>query len=299
MTPHAADTEQARRQSPALDGMTTVELVAALASDHRDAVHAAEQAAPAMAAAVDAAVPRLVRGGRLVYVGAGTSGRLGLLDAVELGPTFSWPRDRAPWALAGGASALTEAVEDAEDDAAAGVADVAALGVGGDDVVVVLAASGATPYALGAARHARERGALTIGLSNNPSAPLLEAAEVPVLLATGPELVAGSTRLKAGTAQKIALNTLSTALMVRLHKVYGHWMVDLRPTNRKLRLRATRMVATLAQVADEVARDALLASDWEVKTAVLQLRAGLSTAESRRRLRACDGSLRAALRPAG
>lgn len=295
MTRIAPDTEQARSRPPNLDAMPTFELVGALAADHRDAVSAAEQAASEVAAAVDAAAPRLARGGRLVYAGAGTSGRLGLLDAVELGPTFSWPRERVSWVLAGGAPALTEAVEDAEDNEAVGAADVAGLGVGADDVLIVLAASGATPYALGAARRGRELGALTIGIGNNPGAALLSLADVPILLATGPELVAGSTRLKAGTAQKIALNTLSTALMVRLNKVFGHLMVDLRPTNRKLRLRATRMVATLAQVGDEVASQALVASDWEVKTAVLHLRAGLTPAESRRRLQACNGSLRAAL----
>lgn len=248
-----------------------------------------------IAAAVAMVAESLKNNGRLIYIGAGTSGRLGVLDSVELGPTFSWPSERAPALLAGGAGAMFLAVEGAEDDAARGDADLRALQPGPLDVVILLAASGATPYALGAAAAARAAGALTLGLVNNPGAPLASACEIGIVLDTGPEVISGSTRLKAGTAQKIALNTLSSALMVRLNKVHGNLMVDLRATNAKLVRRALRLTRLATGADDSRASAALAASQGSVKTAIVMLRAGVPADEARRLLEAADGSVRDAL----
>jgi N-acetylmuramic acid 6-phosphate etherase len=240
-------------------------------------------------------VPRLRAGGRIVYVGAGTSGRLGVLDAVELYPTFSWPRERAPALLAGGAGAMFVAVEGAEDDGAQGAADLHALQPTAHDVVLLLAASGATPYALGAAQAARAAGALTVGLVNNPGAALAAACEIGVVLDTGPELISGSTRLKAGTAQKIALNSFSSSVMVRLHKVYGNLMVDLRASNAKLQQRALRLTVRASGADEAAARAALAACASRVKVAIVMLKAGVDAAEAERRLAAAEGSVQRAL----
>jgi N-acetylmuramic acid 6-phosphate etherase len=279
----------------ALDRYDTATLVDSFAADQAEAVAAVRAAGPALARAVDAAVPRLRAGGRLLYAGAGTSGRLGVLDSVELHPTFSWPRERALALLAGGAGAMFEAVEGAEDSAEQGAADLARLLPTPQDVVLCIAASGSTPYALGVAAAARTAGALVIGLANNPGAPLLAAADIGVLLDTGPELVSGSTRLKAGTAQKIALNTFSSSVMVRLHKTYGHLMVDLRATNAKLLRRALALTQRASGASEDQARAALAASGQHVKLAVVMLKGGLSDAQAQARLDAADGSVRAAL----
>jgi N-acetylmuramic acid 6-phosphate etherase len=244
---------------------------------------------------VDAAALRMRAGGRLLYVGAGTSGRLGVLDSVELQPTFSWPRERALALLAGGQGAMFQAVEGAEDDHAQGAADLWASLPTAQDVVLLLAASGGTPYALGACEAARAAGALTVGIANNPGAPLLAAAEIAVLLDTGPEVISGSTRLKAGTAQKIALNTFSSSLMVRLHKTYGPLMVDLRATNAKLVRRALALTVRATGASESDARAALSASGARVKLAVVMLKAGVDAAEAERRLDAADGSVEGAL----
>jgi len=294
-TPPLLRTEQPHPGHPALDGYDTATLVDALVADQAQAALAVRAAGAALAQAVDAAAPRLAAGGRLIYVGAGTSGRLGLLDSVELHPTFSWPRERAPALLAGGERALWQAVEGAEDDGAQAAADIAALALGAHDVVLVLAASGTTPYAVAAAQAARVAGALTVGFANNPGTPLLAACEVAVLLDTGPELISGSTRLKAGTAQKIALNTFSSAVMVRLHKVYGNLMVDLRATNAKLVKRALRLTM-LASGADEAAAQAALqACGQRVKVAIVMLKAGVDATTAERALQAADGNISRAL----
>ena len=203
-----------------LDEYSVIDLVNAFADDQLDAVNAVRNAAKEIAAAITAAMPRMESNGRLVYVGAGTSGRLGLLDSVELYPTFSWPQSRAVALLAGGKQAVYEAIEGAEDDVEQGAADIIAAGVNANDVVLLIAASGATPYVLGALRAARKLGALTIGFANNAGAPVTREAEFGITLDTGSEIISGSTRLKAGTAQKIALNTFSSTVMVRLNKVY-------------------------------------------------------------------------------
>jgi N-acetylmuramic acid 6-phosphate etherase len=278
-----------------LDAYASVDLVRAFVEDQDGAVAAVQAAAPALAAAVDAALPRLRAGGRLVHVGAGTSGRLGVLDGVELLPTFSWPTYRSVGLLAGGPRAMFVSVEGAEDDGPQGAADVRTAGVGANDVVLLLAASGTTPYTLGAAREAASAGALTVGLANNPDAPLLRLVDHPLLLDTGPEVISGSTRLKAGTAQKIALNTLSSALMVRLHKVYGNLMVDVQATNAKLRQRALMLTMRATGAAADPAAAALAASGGQVKTAIVMLKAGCDAARASALLAANEGAIRLAL----
>ena len=278
-----------------LDEYATLELVEAFVHDQSLAARAVQAAAARLAEAVDAAVPRLEAGGRLVYVGAGTSGRLGLLDSVELGPTFSWPLERAVALVAGGPQAVHAAVEGAEDDGDGGAADVRAVRVGPADVVLLIAASGATPYVMGALRAARAAGALTIGIVNNAGAPVALEAHIGIVLATGHELVSGSTRLKAGTAQKIALNTFSSAVMVRLHKVYGNLMVDLKATNAKLVKRALALTVSASGASEAQAQAALAQCDHHVKTALVMLKRGVSASDARALLDAADGSVSRAL----
>jgi len=289
-------TEQPHPDHAGLDRYSTPALVAALLADQALAAAAVQAAAAQIARAVDAAVPRLRAGGRIVYVGAGTSGRLGVLDSVELHPTFSWPRDRSPALLAGGASAMFVAVEGAEDDRAQGGVDLLSLGPGPNDVVLLLAASGGTPYALGAAEAARAAGALTVGIVNNPGALLAAATDIGIVLDTGPEVISGSTRLKAGTAQKIALNTFSSSVMVRLNKVYGNLMVDVRATNAKLVRRALALTVRASGASEDAARQALADCGSSVKVAVVMLGAGVDAAEATRRLHAAEGSVHVALR---
>jgi N-acetylmuramic acid 6-phosphate etherase len=288
-------TETPSQEHAQLDQYPTAELISALVDDQINAVNAVRAAAPQLAAAVTAALPRIEAGGRLIYVGAGTSGRLGLLDSVELYPTFSWPQDRALALLAGGSKAMFVAVEGAEDDLEQGAADLRDTNPTANDVVLLLAASGGTPYVLGALRAAREIGALTVGFANNTDAPVVNEAEIGVTLDTGSEVISGSTRLKAGTSQKIALNTFSSALMVRLNKVYGNLMVDLKPTNAKLVLRSVRLTM-IASGADEAAARAVLEQcDFHVKVAIVALSKKTSIVQARALLEAARGSVRQAL----
>ena len=289
------DTEIPHPDHPRLDEYETRDLVAAFIDDQGRAAGAVRRAAGPIAAAVTAAVTRLESGGRLVYVGAGTSGRLGLLDSVELYPTFSWPPERAVALLAGGPDAVYRAVEGAEDDRERGAQDLRAIGITAADVVLLLAASGATPYVMGALDAARTAGALTIGIANNAGAPVALESEIGIVLETGNELISGSTRLKAGTAQKIALNTFSTAVMVRMHKVYGNLMVDLKATNAKLVRRAIRLTALATGAGEDRARASLEASGFQVKVAIVAIAKALTPAEARARLAAARGSVRAAL----
>ncbi len=283
------------QRHPDLDRYPTEPLVAAFIEDQRDAFDAVRRAGAEMAAAVDRAAERLADGGRLVYVGAGTSGRLGMLDSVELFPTFSWPRTRTAVLVAGGAAAMFESIDGAEDRFDQGRDDVAAVSVSAADVVILLAASGATPYVLGALQAARERGALTIGIANNPAAPVTLGAELPITLDTGPELISGSTRLKAGTAQKIALNTLSSAIMVRLHKVYQNLMVDVQPSNAKLLRRAVSITMRATGAGEDAARDALVGCGYQVKVAIVMLLKQVDATVAQARLSLAGGSVRLAL----
>ncbi len=289
------NTETPSTSHTELDTYATPELVQALVEDQINAVNAVRAAGGAIAQAVDAAVPRMQQGGRLIYAGAGTSGRLGVLDSVELYPTFSWPSERAVGLIAGGVGAMFVAVEGAEDDAAQGAADLQAVNVATNDVVLLLAASGGTPYVLGALQAARAAGALSIGFANNPDAPVTQQADIGITLDTGNEVISGSTRLKAGTAQKIALNTFSSALMVRLNKVYGNLMVDLKPTNAKLVRRAVALTMRAAQCDETTAVQALSQCDHHVKVAAVAIRLGVAVEAARVRLLACDGSVRRAL----
>jgi N-acetylmuramic acid 6-phosphate etherase len=288
-------TETPAQDHPQLDQYPTAELVNVLVDDQLNAVNAVRVAAPRIAAAVSAALPRIEAGGRLIYVGAGTSGRLGVLDSVELYPTFSWPHGRAVALLAGGNDAMFVAVEGAEDDLEQGAADIRSVNVGAGDVVLLIAASGATPYVLGALRAARAAGALTIGFANNVDAPVAGEAEIGITLDTGSEVISGSTRLKAGTSQKIALNTFSSALMVRLNKVYGNLMVDLRATNAKLVRRAIRLTAFATGADEATARAVLEQCDVHVKVAIVALSRNISVEQARALLEVARGSVRQAL----
>ena len=256
---------------------------------------ALERAIPAVAAAADAITARMRNGGRLFTLGAGTPGRLAVLDAAELGPTFSAPPGLVVALLAGGAGAMVEAVEGAEDDPEAAAAALDAHGLGVGDAVVGIAASGRTPFVLGGVRHARARGALTVGVANNAGTPLAAAAELVIEVLTGAELIAGSTRMKAGTAQKIVLNALSTAAMVGLGKTYGARMVDVRASNAKLRRRALRTVREVGGVAEAEAEAALAASGGRLKVALVALLAGVDADEAAARLDRTGGRVREAL----
>lgn len=289
------NTETPSLQHRELDQYPTEQLVAAFADDQLTAVQAVRAAVPAIARAVDAAVPRIEAGGRLLYVGAGTSGRLGVLDSVELYPTFSWPHERAVAVLAGGAEAMFHAVEGAEDDRAQGARDLLALEPSRRDVVLALAASGTTPYVLGAIQAAREVGALTIGIANNPGTPVATEAEYGITLDTGNEIISGSTRLKAGTSQKIVLNTISSAIMVRLHKVYGNLMVDLKPTNAKLFARTVRLTMHATGADEATARTALEQCGFHVKVAVVALLKKTTVQQAEDLLDQARGSVRGAL----
>lgn len=277
-----------------LDLWETLDGLKALQDGQMEAVAAVKPALPAIAAAVDAAVPRLRRGGRLVYVGAGTSGRIAVQDGAELLPTFNWPSEQVVFAIAGGERALLRAVENAEDSGADGAEAMRANSVSADDVVLGVAASGNTPFTVSALRAARAAGALTVGVANNAGSQVLAVSEHAVLIETGAEAVAGSTRMKAGTAQKVVLNLFSTMAMVKMGRVYRGVMVDMRPTNEKLRRRAVQMVVSLAGCAEEVAAGAVAKSGGDVKLAVL-FALGLEGDAARALLARHDGNLRHAL----
>lgn len=277
-----------------VDRWPTLSVVEAMLEGQLAAIAALKDQTGAIAAAAEAAAARMRKGGRLVYAGAGTSGRLAVQDGVELTPTYNWPSDRLAFLVAGGTEALTRSVEGAEDNVAVARSEVAAANVGPDDVLIAVAASGRTPYAVAALEAARERGALTIAIANNPGAPLLTAADHPIVADTGPEIVAGSTRMKAGTAQKAALNMLSTAIMIRCGLVHRGLMVNMRISNEKLAQRARRMVATLAGIDEARAEDALELAGKDIRRAVLIAR-GLSPQDAADRLARANGDLGDAL----
>ncbi len=283
-----------------LDAWATAEQVTALYEGQLSAVAALGPVLPGIAVVVDRAVERLRRGGRIVYVGAGTSARIGVQDGAELLPTFNWPTERVAFVIAGGESALLRAVENAEDSLEEGARRIEALGVGPDDVVISVAASGNTPFTVSALETARARGALTVGIANNAGSRLLAVCDHPLLVDTGEEPIAGSTRLKAGTAQKVVLNLISTTMMIRLGRVYRGMMVDMRPTNEKLRKRSVEMVVKIAGCAPDDAASALAKADGNIKTAVLVAR-GLDLKAAVALIDRHDGNLRtaiAAIRPA-
>ncbi len=281
-----------------LDVKPAVDQAQALHESQLEAVLAVGPAISAIGAAVEQAAARLRTAGRLVYVGAGTSARIGVQDGVELLPTFGWPADRVAFAIAGGEAALLRAVENAEDSGQAGAHRIAELDLGADDVVIGVAASGNTPFTVSALEAARARGALTIGVASNAGSRLLAVCEHPILIETGMEPVAGSTRLKAGTAQKVVLNLISTALMMQLGRVYRGMMVDMRPTNEKLRRRAQQIVMNITGCAPSDAADALGQAGGEIKTAVMIVY-GMEVASARALIARHGGDLRAALEEIG
>jgi N-acetylmuramic acid 6-phosphate etherase len=278
-----------------LDEMSTLEMVSCFNQEDRKVPEAIEKVLPAIAQAVDLAAAALKAGGRLIYLGAGTSGRLGVLDASECPPTFGVPHGMVIGLIAGGPGALLKAVEGAEDDAALGEADLVALDLTATDMVVGLAASGRTPYVIGALRYARQLGCSTAAISCNPDSPIAHEAQVAISPVVGPEALTGSTRLKSGTAQKLVLNMLSTGAMVKLGKVYENLMVDVKATNVKLVDRACRIVVEATGAERSQAEAALTQTGFEVKPAILMILAGIDAQEAQQRLQQHDGYLRAAL----
>jgi N-acetylmuramic acid 6-phosphate etherase len=289
-------TEHVSARHRDLDLWDSVQALEALWEGQMTAIAALRPALPALAQAAEAAAARLATGaGRLIYAGAGTSGRLAALDAAELPPTFDWPHERTALLIAGGTASLLRAAEGAEDDADAAVAGLAALAASPADVLVALAASGGTPFTVAAVAAARAAGLLTIGVANSPGAPLLAAAEHGVLIETGAEAIAGSTRMKAGTAQKAALTLFSTLVMIRLGRIHAGRMIEMRPTNAKLLARAQRMVAALTGCAPDEARRALDQAKGSTKLASLMILRGLDRPAAEALLARHAGVLRHAL----
>ncbi|MFF8032601.1 MULTISPECIES: N-acetylmuramic acid 6-phosphate etherase [unclassified Streptomyces] len=288
-------TEAFRPELADVDRLPTYDIARLMNDEDATVAGAVTEQLPRIAAAVDAVAGRMARGGRLVYAGAGTAGRLGVLDASECPPTFNTDPARVVGLIAGGPAALVTSVEGAEDSRELAESDLAALELTAADTVVGVSASGRTPYAIGAVEYARARGALTVGLACNRGSALAAAAEHGIEVVVGPEFLTGSTRLKAGTAQKLVLNMLSTITMIRLGKTYGNLMVDVRASNEKLRARSRRIVAQVTGAEDDVIERALAATDGEVKNAILVILAGVDGPTAARLLAESAGHLRAAL----
>ena len=287
-------TEQISPRFVELDSWSTRDMVDAMYEGQLAAAAAVRAALPAIAAAADDAVPALERGGRLVYVGAGTSGRIAVQDGAELPPTYNWPSDRLVFVMAGGMDALLRSSEGAEDRSEEGARAIAEAKVNRDDVVIGVAASGTTPFTVGALRLASERGAVTIAVANNRNARLFDVARHHILIETGTEVVAGSTRMQAGTAQKIVLNLFSTAVMVRLGRIYRGLMVNMRARNVKLRRRAEVIVTQIVGCGADDAARFVEKADGDVKLAIL-LGLGLEAGDAANVLKRHQGNLRAAI----
>jgi N-acetylmuramic acid 6-phosphate etherase len=291
----ASITESLNPATAAIDTLSTRMIVAAIHAEDAQVAAAVAAVGDVIAQLIDVAVERMRRGGRLIYVGAGTSGRLGVLDAAECPPTFSTQPGQVIGLIAGGAAALTQAIEGIEDDPARGRADLAAIGVGADDIVLGIAASGRTPYVLGAVAAARARGAFVAGLACTQPSALAQAVDLMIAPIVGPEVIAGSTRMKAGTAQKLVLNTLSTAIMIRLGKTFGNLMVDVQPLNEKLRRRTVQIVMAATGLGLDEARALLASAGGQPKTAIVMALANVDAEEAHHRLRKSGGHVRAAL----
>jgi N-acetylmuramic acid 6-phosphate etherase len=275
--------------------MSAAEIVAAINAEDRTVPDAVGKVLPHVAQAVEAVVSAFNRGGRLVYIGAGTSGRLGVLDASECPPTYGVPPTMVVGLIAGGPDALRNAVEGAEDDAEAGASDLRGIALTGSDVVVGIAVSGRTPYVIGALDYARSVGAVTVGLTCNPGSTIATMADIAIAPVVGPEVVTGSTRMKSGTAQKLVLNMLSTASMIRIGKTYQNLMVDMVASNEKLVARAVRIVMQATECSAEAAADALSRTGNDAKLAILTVLTGKSVEEARAALAGAGGVLRRAL----
>ena len=289
-------TEQPNPLSEGMETLDTEQLLRLINSEDRRVAEAVAAEIPNIARAVEAIVAAIRAGGRLFYIGAGTSGRLGVLDAVECPPTFNTPPELVQGILAGGEGALSRASEASEDDPAAGERDLAARGFAPRDVLVGIAASGRTPYVLGAVAAARKARAATVGISCTPDSELARAVDIAITPLAGAEIIAGSTRMKAATATKLVLNMLSTATMIRLGHVYGNLMVNVQPRSSKLRDRAVRIIARAAEVSPERAAQLLDRAAGNVKTAVVMGRLGIERAEAEARLSTAGGRVSEALR---
>lgn len=288
-------TEERNPLTRDIDTLPTLDMLTLINDEDQKVALAVRAELLNIAIAVDAITARMQRGGRLIYIGAGTSGRLGVLDASECPPTFGTPPELVVGLIAGGPAALTEAVEGAEDDWYSGTQQIAELNVNENDCVIGIAASGRTPYAIGGLQEAKKRGALTVSIACNRPSSLEGMAEIGITPVVGPEVVSGSTRLKAGTAQKIVLNMISTAVMIRLGKTYSNLMVDVQPTNVKLRLRALRIVADATGLDLKRATEVLSACNGEVKTAIVAILAEVSPEIARIRLHETGGYVRKAI----
>ncbi|WP_083501830.1 N-acetylmuramic acid 6-phosphate etherase [Sphaerimonospora mesophila] len=288
-------TEQSDPRYSGIDTLPTEDIARLMNAADATVPVAVGRAVPAISAAIDGIAERMIRGGRLFYVGAGTSGRIAVLDASECPPTFGTDPELVQGVIAGGEAALLRAVEGAEDDAAAGAAVIGEKGVGPGDSVVGISASGRAPYVVAAVREARRVGALTVGLACNAATPLTGAADHPIEVIVGPEVVAGSTRLKAGTAQKLVLNMISTITMIRSGRTYGNYMVDVVASNAKLVDRAARIVADITGAGVPAAREVLEDAGRDVKTAVVMIKRGLAADDARALLAAYGDRLAPAL----
>jgi N-acetylmuramic acid 6-phosphate etherase len=288
-------TEAVNPRTREIDQVTTLEMVQLMTGEDTRVAAAVALEAESIARVIDAIAERFQRGGRLIYIGAGTSGRLGTLDAAEVPPTFSVAPDRVLALIAGGERAITHSIEGAEDDVDAGARDIAGLNVSERDAVVGIAASGGTPYVLGGLREAKRRGAYVAGVTCNRPTPMEAFADQVIALLVGPEVIAGSTRLKAGTAQKMALNILSTGVMIRLGKTLGNLMIDVQPTNAKLRDRARRIVEDACHLSPSDAAALLARCNGEVKTALVCGLAHVSPDQARQRLHKANGFVRTAI----
>lgn len=295
MTMSLPSTESRNPRSAAIDEATTEEVLATINGEDAAVAGAVREQIPRIARALDAIQERWESGGRMFYVGAGTSGRLGMLDAVECQPTFGTPPERVQALIAGGSEALVRSVEGAEDRVADGQADLQARNFGAGDALVGIAASGGTPYVLGAVAYANRCGAVTVGLSCSPGSALESAVDYPITPDVGPEVVTGSTRMKSGTAQKLVLNMLSTGLMIRTGCVLGNLMVNVQVKNEKLARRAERIVGEVTGCAPDEARAVLVAAGHDVRLAILMQRQQLDRDRAERLLERRGGNLRKAL----
>lgn len=287
-------TEQNNPESVAIDQMDPIQIAMLMNREDLKVVAAVERVLPDIARAIEMVTERLQAGGRLIYIGAGTSGRLGVLDASECPPTFNTPPALVVGLIAGGHRALTNAIEGAEDNRQAGEEDLRGVELDAKDVVCGIATSGRTPYVLGGLAYAQSLGAVTLGVTCNEVSELSEVSDVLIAPVVGPEILSGSTRLKAGTATKMVLNMISTGTMIRIGKTYGNWMVDLRATNVKLKDRSIRIVSGITGLDRERAESLLARCDGEVKTAIVSQALGVEKIEAQRRLKVAGGRLRAA-----
>ena len=284
-------TEQRNPSTMNIDSLSTLEMVRLINREDHKVAEAVSLVADKIAQAVDVIADRLSKGGRLIYCGAGTSGRLGILDAVECPPTYSTEPEMVQGLIAGGYPAIFKAVEGAEDSRELGVQDLKGIGFGAGDVLVGIAASGRTPYVLGAMEYARDLGAATISVTCCPGSALDNFADIGIAPAPGPEVVTGSTRMKSGTAQKMVLNMLSTGAMIKLGKVYGNLMVDVKPSNEKLIRRCVTIVCTAAECDEATAVAALEACEYRPKTAIVMVLCGVTAEEARAMLEKADGRI--------